>query len=624
MSSEFNREKLFAEFPPVTTRQWEDKIHEDLKGADYAKKLNWLAIDGITLRPYYRDEDLPELPFIDTLPGEYPYIRGYKTNHNNWNICQEIAVRSFHEGNRKALYLLDKGITCPKFILDEKIPENINELDLLLENIDLQNIPVHFSIPPNDSSLLRLLNEWIIKKGLDPLSIRGSVDYDPLGYLFQYGNFYDDKEGDLFSLRKSMDFAIKNLPSFRVVLVNAGIFHQAGASISQELGLALATAAEYLAFLTDNGLNPGHIARRISFNFLTGTEYFPEIAKLRSARSLWSVITNAFIPGSKDSCMMSINCSTSGYTQTLFDPYNNLLRGTTAAMSAILGGAESLTVLPFDNPTGNYGEFSERLARNIQLILREEAYFNKVADPSAGSYYIENLTDKISENAWKIFTDIEKEGGIVKAFARGTVQNMIETTAKEKRDRIAHLKDKMVGINRYPATGEQVKSKIKNAGTEKYPGKNTFGKPFPKIRAASEFEQLRITTGMAKKTPSVFLLTFGDPVMRRARASFSSDFFACAGFEIIDNIGFESLEEGISTALKKSANIIVLCSSDREYAEAGPVAAKKIKDKAIVVIAGHPEDIIDHLKASGIEHFIHLRSNVPEELRKFQKILGIQ
>lgn len=624
MSSEENRERLFSDFPPVTTRQWEDKIREDLKGADYDKKLIWRTIDGIRLRPYYRDEDLRELPFLDTLPGEYPYIRGYKTDNNNWDICQEIAVHSFREANRKALSLLDKGVTYPKFILSGKIPDNLKELEELLENIDLQTIPVHLSVPPNDSLILKLLYELVTKKGFDPKSIKGSVDYDPLGYLFQTGNSYDDKQKDLSSLKESLVFAIKNLPSFSLVSVSAGIFHQAGASISQELGLALATGAEYMASLTDNGLNAKHIAQRISFQFMTGSEYFPEIAKLRSARSLWSVITNAFIPGSNDSCMMRINCSTSGYTQTLLDPYNNLLRGTTAAMSAILGGADSLTVLPFDNATGNCGEFSERLARNIQLILREEAYFDKVSDPSAGSYYIENLTNKISENAWKIFTDIEKEGGIVNAFAKGTIQSMIETTAREKTDRIAYRKDKMIGINRYPAMGEKIKSKIKSAGNEEYPGNKPFGKPLQKIRAAFEFEQLRIKTGMAKKAPSVFLLTFGDPVMRRARASFSAEFFACAGFKIIDNFGFESVEEGIAAALKESANIIVLCSSDGEYTEAGPFAAQKLKGKGVVVIAGYPENILEQLKASGIEHFIHLRSNVPEELIKFQKILGIQ
>jgi methylmalonyl-CoA mutase len=623
MVSEEPKEKLFAEFSPVTTRQWEEKILEDLKGADYNENLIWRTIDEIDLRPYYREEDLKELPYLDVVPGEYPFIRGYKTRNNNWDICQEIVVHSFREANRKALSLIDKGVTSPKFILTEKLPENLKILEELLENIDLQSVHVHFSVSSIDPSLLNLLYELAIRKGYDPSAINGSVDYDPLGYLLRTGNYFKDEEKDLLFLKKSLDFAIKNLPSFRVISVSAGIFHQAGASISQELGFALATGAEYLATFADHELNAGEISQRISFNFSTGSDYFPEIAKLRSARLLWFVITRAFNPEYMDSCRMNINCSTSGFNQTVFDPYNNLLRATTEAMSAILGGADSLTVLPFDNATGNSGEFSERLARNIQLILREEAYFNKVADPSAGSYYIENLTNKISENAWKIFTDIEKEGGILNAFGKGIIQDMIETTAKEKLDRIARRKDKMVGINRYPDTVERISRKMKSTGNEEYYAKKPFGRPIRETRAASEFEQLRIKTGIFQKTPCVFLLTFGDAVMSRARASFSSEFFACAGFEIMDNIGFKSVEEGITTALKKSADIVVLCSSDEEYEEAGPVAAKKLKGKAVVVIAGYPEKIIEQLKASGLENFIHVKSNVLEELNKYQKILCI-
>lgn len=622
MKSEEQKGKLFTEFPPVTTRQWEDKIREDLKGADYDKKLIWQTIDGIKVRPYYREEDLAELPFLNTHPGAFPFIRGFKTRNNDWDICQEIVVKSFREANSKARSLLDKGITSPKFILSERIPKNINDLEELLDGIDLQVIPVHFSVSLMDPSLLGLIHELVTKKSYDPSVIRGSVDFDPFGKLFRSGNYYKDKENDLVSLKESLVFAGKNLPSFRVISVSADLFHQAGASITQELGLALATGIEYLDALTDLGLKPEHICRHILFNFSTGSDYFPEIAKLRSARTLWSVVTKAFNPGNEDPDRMVINSSTSCWNQTILDPYNNLLRATTEAMSAILGGTDSLTVMPFDYASGNYGEFSERLARNMQLILREEAYFGKVADPSAGSYYIEILTDKISENAWKIFNDVENAGGIVKAFGDGTIQDMIEAKANDKLNRIAQRKDKLVGINRYPDGGEKIESNPEHAGNIIIPSTELIGKPLRKIRAAEEFEKLRMNTLMAKKIPVVFLMTFGDPVMRRARAAFSSEFFACAGFEIIDNAGFKTVEEGITAALKKSADIVVLCSSDGEYETAGSVAVKKLKGRAIVVIAGYPENIIEQLKADGVEHFIHLRSNTLEELKKLQGMLS--
>jgi methylmalonyl-CoA mutase len=495
VSSEEQREKLFGEFPPVTTSQWEDKIREDLKGADYNKNLVWRTLDGIMVRPYYRSEDLAEIPFIDSKPGEYPYVRGNRTRNNDWDISQDIPVNSFQEANLKALSLLEKGVTSPRFILTEKLPGDVNQLEELLRDIDLQSIPIQFSLPVCNHTLLNLLHELARKKGINPAGIKGSVDLDPFGHLFQTGNFYKDKEKDLHSVKSALNFAITHLPSFRVLAVTPVIFHHAGATISQELGFALATGAEYMAELTDLGLNPGDIASRISFNFSTGSEYFPEIAKLRAARLLWSVMTNAFAPGQKDSCIMRINCSTSGWNQTVPDPYNNLLRAATEAMSAILGGADSLTVLPFDHAAGSYGEFSERLARNTQLILREEAYFNRVADPSAGSFYIENLTNKISENAWKIFIDIEKEGGIVNAFSKGIIQDMIETTAREKLDRIARQKDKIVGINYHPDPGEKTGGKLKTPCQEIPPSKKVFGRPLRKARAACESEEHMINPG---------------------------------------------------------------------------------------------------------------------------------
>lgn len=482
MSSDEKKEKLFEEFPPVLTSQWEDKIHEDLKGADYNKNLMWQTRDGILVRPYYRREDLTELPFIDSHPGEYPFIRGNKTSNNDWEISQDIIVNSFHEANLKALSLLEKGVTFPGFVFNEKFTGDFNQLEELLRNIDLQTVPIRFSLPVNDHILLELLYKLARKKGIDPANIKGSLDLDPLGHLFRTGNFYKDKKKDLFAVKNALDFAITHLPSFRVLAVTPVIFHQSGATISQELGLALATGAEYMAELADPGLNPGDIAPRVSFHFSTGSDYFPEIAKLRAARLLWAVIADSFAPGHPDSCRMRINCSTSAWNQTVLAPYNNLLRGTTEAMSAILGGADSLMVLPFDYAAGTNGEFSERLARNIQLILREEAYFNKVADPSAGSFYIENLTNKISENAWRIFVDIEKEGGIVNAFGKGIIQDMIEAAAQEKMERIAQKKDKIVGINYHPEPDEKPGGILLKSCQEMPSGKKPVGRPLRKTR----------------------------------------------------------------------------------------------------------------------------------------------
>jgi methylmalonyl-CoA mutase len=454
MSSEEQREKLFGNFPPVTTSQWEEKIREDLKGAEI-EKLIWHTPDGISVRPFYRNEDISELPYIKSNAGEYPYIRGIRTESNDWEINQDIVVNSFHDANKKAVTLLEKGVTAPRFILGKNKPVKLSHLDDLLNGIDLQVVPVRFSLPDNEFSILNLLLKLAKKQGIDTAKIKGSVDLDPLGYFFRTSKWFEDAGKDMLVLKNAISFGAEHLPSFRILAVKPEIFHNAGATICQELGLAIAMGAEYMAALTNIGLNPAHVAKNISFHFATGSEYFPEIAKLRAARLLWSALTEAFAPGLADSCKIRIECSTSSCSQTVRGQYNNLLRGTTQAMSAVLGGADSLTVLPFDNASGNGGEFSERLARNIQHILREEAYFNKVVDPGAGSYYIENLTYKISENAWNLFIKIEKEGGILNAFSKGKIQEMIDKSFREKLGRIENKTEKIVGVNYHPEPDEK-------------------------------------------------------------------------------------------------------------------------------------------------------------------------
>jgi methylmalonyl-CoA mutase len=449
-----SREKLFDEFPPAKAGEWEARIHEDLKGAD-PEKLFWKMPDGISVRPFYRREDIAALPFIDRTAGEYPFLRGNRTKNNNWEISQDIAVDSFHEANRKANYLLEKGVSLPRFIFSKKIPAKLSQLDDLLSGINLQAIPVMFSLPSNDYSVLELVYELAQKKGFDTAEIKGAIDLDPLGSFVRRGNYYADAENDMLVLKNAIGYGAKYLPSFRILSVSPDIFHNSGASIIQELGFGISTAVEYMSALTDLGLNAFEISSCISFRFAVGSDYFPEIAKLRAARFLWAAITDTFAPGLADSCKMRIDCITSSWSQTVRGKYNNLLRATTQAMSAVLGGADSLMILQFDHASGGGNEFSERLARNIQLILKEEAYFDKVADPGGGSYYIENLTNLLSENAWNLFIDIEKEGGILSAFRKGMIQDMIKKMALERISRIENNTDKIVGVNCYPDPDEK-------------------------------------------------------------------------------------------------------------------------------------------------------------------------
>jgi methylmalonyl-CoA mutase len=338
---------------------------------------------------------------------------------------------------------------------------------------------------------------------------------------------------------------------------------------------------------------------------------------------MWARILEEYGIKGDDEAQMYIHAETSFWNKTVYDPYVNILRTTTEAMSSVLGGVDSLTVLPFDLTYEEPTAFAERIARNQQILLKGEVHLDKVADPAAGSYYIENLTDSICREAWKLFQEVESKGGFVEAFYEGFIQDAIVTTAMQRDQNIAHRKEVLLGTNLYPdSTGrmldrvdpEIIASHI--ADTEE-----AEAQPLNLYRAAEDFENLRMETERSGKKPVVFLLTIGNQTMRKARAGFAANFFGCAGYQVIDNAGFESVAEGIESAISSAADVVVLCSSDEEYAVYGPEMAALVNGTFIPVIAGYPKEIIEELKAKGIVHFIHIKCNVLQTLQLFNKLI---
>jgi methylmalonyl-CoA mutase len=618
------REKLFDQFPPVSTREWMDKINTDLKGADFNKKLVWKTNEGFDVKPFYRMEDIENLMYINTLPDQFPYLRGTRVNDNNWLIRQNIEVTNYSDANRKALTILMKGIDSLGFIIPD--PQSINEknFDLLLERIFLGGVELNFLSEGKAKEIIDLLINYVKKSHSDPASIRGAFEADPLGRLMVNGTLcIPPEEG--FDYLASIVKSSAALPNFRTVNINASNFNNAGADIVQELAFGISMGSEYMSQLTDRGISCATAASKIRFSFGTGSNYFPEIAKLRAARFLWSVATNGFCPGNIGHIKMDIHCVTSKWNKTVYDPYVNMLRTQTEAMSAILGGADSLTVEPFDTVFKKPDEFSERIARNQQLILKEEAYFDKVADPAAGSYYIENLTSLISENAWKLVVEIEDKGGFLTCLKSGYIQAKLSESAAKRENDTASRKTILLGTNQYPNSLEKISDtadldKILN---EKTANKDSDVKPIRLFRGSSQYDKLRIAVDRASRRPVVFLIPIGNPAMRKARAQFSSNFLGCAGYQVIDNQGFETVAEGVSEALKSKADIVVICSSDEEYMSFAPEIYDSLKEKAIIVVAGNPASI-DELKSKGLENFIHMRSNVIETLAEFNNKLGIK
>lgn len=608
------KETLFDAFSPVSTEEWKAKITADLKGADFDKKLVWRTNEGFNVQPFYRKEDIENLPTIGTLPGEYPYVRGTR-NNNDWLIRQEAQGATAAEMNAHARHILDKGAESIGISLKGEL--NAASLGEILNGIDLKKVEVNITCCPGKAvetaeALVKLIREAGAEN-----DFRGSIDYNPFRRLLKHGlPFPKDaaKEG------KALYEAVKDVKGLRCFAVDSFLFNNAGAFITQELGYALAWGAEWLTLLTEEGISAAEVAGRIKFNMGISSNYFMELAKFRAGRMLWAEIVKAY-GVAEDECKMWVHAITSKFNQTLYDSHVNLLRSMTETMSAALAGVDSLETLPFDLCYKCPDEFSERIARNQQVLLREESHLNKVVDPAGGSYYIETLTASIADQAWKVFNKIEDNGGFEAMLKKGEIQAKVNESGVKRHLDVARRKEILLGTNQYPNFNEKALDKVSETcgckcGCNDGEAKDGAVEWLNFDRAASQFEQLRLDTERSSHRPKVFMLTIGNLAMRLARAQFSSNFFGCAGYEIIDNIGFNSVKEGVDSAIEKGADVVVLCSSDDEYADFAPEAYKELANRALFVVAGAPA-CMDDLKAQGIENFIHVRVNVLDTLIGF-------
>lgn len=614
------KEKLFSEFAPVSTEEWMAKITADLKGVPFEKKLVWKTGEGFNVNPFYRAEDIEGLKTTESLPGEFPYVRGTKKD-NDWKVRQNIEVCCFKGANEKALDLLTKGVTSLGFIIkgDEVNEENITTL---LEGICPASVELNFNICNcKAEKLIGILADYFKGKGVDAEKCYGSVNYDAFKKPLVKGKENSEwVEGAAAVLK-----AGQALPNYRVLAVNAFLFNNAGAYISQELGYALAWGNELMAKLTEAGFTADEVAKKIKFNFGISSNYFMEIAKFRAARWLWAEIVAAYKPACECACKMVAHAQTSEWNMTVYDAHVNLLRSQTEAMSAALAGVDSITVRPFDKIYQTPDDFSERIARNQQLLLKEECHLDKVVDPSAGSYYVEVLTNSLADVAWKLFLEVEEKGGFSVAVNAGEIQNAVNASNVARKKAVATRREILLGSNQYPNFTEVAADKIQEKGSCCCGGGHCGEATIPALdfsRGASEFEALRMTTEKSGKTPKVFMLTIGNLAMRLARSQFSANFFGCAGYKIIDNLGFDTVEAGVEAAVKAGAEIVVLCSSDDEYAEFAPAAYKALAGRAEFVVAGAPA-CADDLKAQGIDQFVNVKSNVLETLKAFNAKLGI-
>ena len=610
-------EKLFTEFPPVPTEKWEEVITADLKGADYERKLVWKTGEGFNVRPYYRAENLEGIKFLGSQAGEFPYVRGTHA-HNRWRVHQTVSVVCPKEANAEALKILNAGVDSLGFCI-ASADFSAADLDTLLKDICIPAVEITFC-GEKTAHVAELVLAKVEKEGIAKEDVRIAFCIDPLVKgLSSKGDFCSPNGEKCIARIVELIHKTKEYKHVRIVTVAGQTFGNSGSTIVEELAFTLSAGHDYLVRLMDAGLDVDAAARKLRFSFSVSSNYFMEIAKFRAARMLWANIVKGYGPAKNCACKMHIHAETSRWNQTVYDPYVNMLRGTTEAMSATIAGVHSLEVMPFDASFENPTEFSKRIARNVELLLKNESHFDQVVDPAGGSYYVENLTQSIAAEAWKLFLEIEQKGGYTEAYKAGLIVERIKASAAAKDKNIATRRQTLLGANQYPNFTEVAGKEIT---AESVTRKQAEGNVLVPYRGAMAFEEMRLQVDRSGKEPKAFMLTCGNLGMARARSQFSCNFFACAGIKVIDNTYFKSIEEGAKAALESKAQIVVVCASDDDYAEAAPKVKELLGGKAILVVAGAPA-CAPELEAQGITNFINVKSNVLETLKFYLKEMGI-
>jgi methylmalonyl-CoA mutase len=468
------------EFPVPTTLQWIEEIKKSVKDPKELEKLIWSTDDGFDLNAFYRKEDTAKLPLFNLA-----------TIQHDWEIRQVIYSDKIMAANQSALLALENGADSLYFRANQVGTEK--EVNALLKNIRLDWIATHFDFEESNVAWLYLYLDYLQFNNLNPSTIRGSINYDPMSELLLTGNFhYDEKEArKIFgSVLQTVE---QELPLLKIVNVNASHIRESGGNAVQEIATALAMIVEYLEWADQHNIDQAVIWNHLQIHLSISQEYFLEIGKFRAFHILFHTLAKAY---KRENEKPYIHAIQSRRNKTIYDAHNNLIRSTTEAMSAAIGGVNSISILPFDETYRLPDEFSYRLSRNIQLVLKEEAMMNKVSDPAAGSYYIEQITQKMVDASWKLFLEIEKNGGYIASLKNKLIQQKVQLIAEKQQSDLMSGKWVSVGTNKYPnktetKTGEYTKVEHTDISNE-----NKIAIPLKPVRLAEkiEFERLKQET----------------------------------------------------------------------------------------------------------------------------------
>lgn len=684
------RKPLFAEFTAPSYEEWHAAAVDSLKGKPFESLLSETA-EGITLRPLYRQEDAADLPYTDTLPGQFPFLRGTKSAgylENPWLIAQEIHAGTPPQFNAALRHDLARGQTAVNLLLDRPTRDGrdpneaepgvvgrqgvslatVDDVAAAFRDVDLHETPLFVRSGTAALPVLALIAAYLRQHG-GAAGLRGSSEADPLGELARRGELPLPLSQAYDEIAALIAWTAEHAPHLDVITVHSYPYRDSGGHVVQELAFTLATGVAYLRAMQARDVDVDTAASHMQFAFSLGGDYFMEIAKLRAARVLWAQTVKAF-GGNETAQKMVLHGRTARWNKTLTDAFVNMLRVTTEAFSGALGGVDSMHAAPFDEEATTPDEFSRRIARNVQIILQEEANLTRLIDPAGGSWYVEYLTDEVAKRAWALFQEVEAQGGMLAALEAGFPQEQVAATAAARAQKLATRRDVLVGTNMYPNLGEErpspdetdyealYRERAERVGTfrDQYDASEeiqvlqqagglstvaaaidaaaagatlgeiaravrhaTAAQPRPTVRAleaqraGEPFEQLRLAAAVYQERhghrPRIFLANMGPLRQHKARADFTQGFFAVGGFEVIYPEGFDTPEAAAVAAAESGATAVVICSTDDTYPELVPPLVSELKARrpdAVVILAGYPKEQIDAHKTAGVDAFIHL------------------
>ena len=657
-------------FPPVTKSEWVAKVEADLKGASFGG-LRSTTPGGLSLEPLYTADDVEALS-PSGLPGVYPYVRG-TSPLGGWAIRQEYddprpsvcaeLIRQDLESGVEALWLqLGPRRGCRVLTIDE--------LDELLHAVDLGATSICLDGGSDALAVASGLLAVARRREVPYAELSGGLGFDPVGLLVAEGRVQGGLRARLAQMQDLGAWCSSQAPGLRAANVSSDPYDGGGASSVQELAYTIATGLEYLRQLTDGGMSVDTAARQIAFSYSVSGDFFAQMAKLRAARWLWAkVVVTA--GGEPAAAAMQMHCRTSRFTKTQRDPWVNMLRTTAECTAAVLGGAQSVATAPFDSAIGPADALAQRVARNTQVVLREESHLGEVADPAGGSWFVERLTNDMARAAWDELRSIEAGGGILAALGSGRLVDAIGEVADSREKRLAKRKTPVVGVSEFPnlhepsvdrepvapeeiqrllkasvdsldlgAHGDRLRAVVSSAtDAKREPGALTEAciaattggadmysvatalqhgqpdfhvEPVLQWRAAEVWEQVRARSDQQPKRPVAFFANLGSVPLHNARSTWTQNLLAAVGVEAVTNDGFSDMESLAAAWKDTSASFAVICGSDADYESWLEPAVTGLKKAGcpLVLVAGRPAEREAALREAGVSDFLFVGADV--------------